>query len=171
MCIRDSTAALLISAAATSDGGQLTLLTIGNQLRPALGSWAEPVVGVGLLAAGLTSAITAPIAAGYAAAGCFGWNADLSDKRMQGVAILVIVLGLVVALGLGETPLQAIIVAQVANGLLLPIIAIFLLVTLNRSAVMGDQKNGLLSNLLGLAVVAFTVIIALRQFNLSLIHI
>ena len=46
------------------------------QLEPLLGPWARVFFAAGLLAAGLTSAITAPLAAAYATAGALGWPTD-----------------------------------------------------------------------------------------------
>ena len=120
---------------------------------------------VGLFAAGLTSTITAPIAAAYVAAGCIGWRAELSNIRLQLVAGAVVLIGLAAALRFGHSPQEAIIVAQTANGLLLPIIALFLIYTLNRRSLMGGQKNGWLANVLGVVVITVTAIIAARQFH------
>ena len=160
------TASLLITAAATFEPGQLTTIrSIAEQLRPSLGSWAESFFAVGLFSAGLTSSITAPIAAGYAAAGCFGWPANLSDFRLKLVASAVILLGLFAATQFGKSPQEAILVAQIANGLLLPIVAFFLLYAVNSDKLMAGKTNGWLSNTLGVAVVLVTVIMAARQFN------
>ena len=160
------TASLLITAAATFEPGQLsTIRSIAEQLRPSLGDWAESFFAVGLFSAGLTSSITAPIAAGYAAAGCFGWPASLADIRLKLVASAVILSGLLAATQFGESPQEAILVAQIANGLLLPIVAFFLLYAVNNSKLMAGKTNGWLSNTMGLVVVLITVIMAVRQFN------
>ncbi|MDT8370144.1 MAG: hypothetical protein RQ745_13130, partial [Longimicrobiales bacterium] len=59
----------------------------------------------------------------------------------------------------GVRPLPAILFAQAANGILLPIVAIFLLVAVNDRRRMGDAANRLASNLLGgLAVVIATAL-------------
>ncbi len=44
------------------------------QLEPLFGRWSRYFIGTGLFAAGISSAITAPLAAAYAAAGIFGWE-------------------------------------------------------------------------------------------------
>ncbi len=162
------TAAILVTAAVAfaGDANKLgTVRDVAEQLRPALGQWAERFFAIGLLAAGLTSAITAPVAAGYAAAGCFGWPANLSNLNLKLVASIVIIAGIVFGILFGSSPAQAIITAQVANGLLLPILAAFLLITVNRDKLMGRFKNRIWTNLLGGLVLLITFLLAAGQFK------
>lgn len=162
------TASILVTAAVAfaGDANKLgSVRDVAEQLRPALGQWAEQIFAVGLLAAGLTSAITAPVAAGYATAGCFGWPAKLSNVNLKLVASSVIIAGVVFGILFGSSPTQAIITAQVANGILLPILAAFLLITVNRVTLMGQFKNRSWANCLGGLVLVITFLIAVGQFN------
>ena len=120
---------------------------------------------IGLMAAGLTSAITAPIAAGFAASGCFGWPPRLADWRLRVVATVVVCAGATVAWFSTKSPAETIIAAQIANGLLLPIVAIFLLISLNRKKLMGAFSNGILANVLAAIVILVTLALAARQFD------
>ena len=159
------TAALLVTAAVTFANTELKSIDdIANQLRPSLGAWAEYAFAIGLFAAGLTSAITAPVAAAYVAAGCLDWTAELSNIKLKLVATGVILSGLSAALVFGASPQQAIIIAQIANGMLLPMVAVFLLYMLNRYQLMGQYRNGWIANALGMIVVTVTAVIAIRQF-------
>lgn len=161
------TASLLITAAVTfadGNGDGLNAEKIAAQLRPAMGAWAEYAFAAGLFAAGLTSSITAPLAAALATAGCFGWDSQLSNPKVKIVAVFVIVVGLTLALAFGKIPTQTIVFAQVANGLLLPIVALFLLYALNRKSLLGEYCNGWLSNTLGLLVWTMTLLLASREF-------
>ena len=104
------TGAILVTAAVAFSGTDTQLANVRDiaiQLRPALGPWAERLFAVGLLAAGLTSAITAPIAAGYATAGCFGWPAKISDWRLKVTATLVVIAGVVCGIYFGSSPKEA----------------------------------------------------------------
>ncbi|MFK7768460.1 MAG: Nramp family divalent metal transporter [Mariniblastus sp.] len=172
------TAAILITASvafhsiesAETAGTTLAKTTAGAhqvalQLEPALGSWAKTMFAIGLCAAGLTSAITAPIAAGYAASGCFGWPEKLSDWRLKSVASVVVLIGVMMGILLPNSPIETIILAQVANGLLLPIVAVLLLVMANRSDIMGEFRNRWLTNILGVVVIGITILIAFKNFN------
>ena len=165
------TAAILLTAANAfsenrADGGSVgNVSDIARQLEPAIGSAAKWLFSIGLFAAGLTSAITAPIAAGYAAAGCFGWPNALSDWRLKSVALLVIGTGVVCGLRYGASPQETIILAQVANGILLPLLAVLLLFAVNRKSQMSGGVNSRLQNAMAVIVIAIVLLIAARQLK------
>ncbi|GGD17463.1 Nramp family divalent metal transporter [Aquisalinus flavus] len=134
---------------------------MAQQLEPVFGPLAQVFMAAGLFAAGLTSAITAPMATGYAVSEIFGWKGGVSGSGFRLVALTVIIIGAVVGF-FGIKPVNVIVFAQLANGLLLPIIAIFLLVTMNRKKLLGVHTNGLVTNLLGGLVVLVSVGLGLR---------
>jgi manganese transport protein len=129
---------------------------MGEQLKPVLGESAQWFFALGLFAAGLTSAITAPLAAAYAVCGALGLSDDLKGRAFKTVWFTIIVSGVVVA-SMGYKPLPAILFAQATNGLLLPIIAVFLLVVMNKSNKLGVFKNSWISNVAGVFVVSVVV--------------
>ncbi len=149
-------------------GGLVTIAVVVNATPlddvASLASWARSFYGLGLFAAGLTSAITAPLAAAYATSGALGWNRDLKGRRFQAVSGFVIITGLVLALA-GGSPTEAIVLAQAANGLLLPLIAVFLLFVVNDPKLMGSFRNRPLTNLLGAIVVV--VVAGLGVYQLT----
>ncbi len=126
--------------------------TMARQLEPMLGSAAKYFFAVGLLSAGITSATTAPLAAAYATAGALGWGVDLRDTRFRATWAAILLVGTILAAS-GIRPVPAIIFAQAANGVLLPVTAIFLLIVMNRSDLLGTYRNGMLANVLGGLVV------------------
>ena len=140
---------------------------VAVQLEPVLGSWAKSMYAIGLCAAGLTSAITAPIAAGYAASGCFGWSGRLSDWRLKSIASLVVVTGVLLGVLLGKSPTETIILAQVANGLLLPIIAVMLLIMANQTKLMNQFRNSTAANIAGVIVIGVTILIGFKNLALA----
>jgi Mn2+/Fe2+ NRAMP family transporter len=148
------TLAVISTSAATffQTGASFSASSLATQLEPLLGSAATYCFGFGLLAAGLTSAITAPLAAAYAVCGALAWPNDFSDKRFRAVWLIVLLVGTVFA-ALGTKPLAAIIFAQAANGFLLPIVAVFLLIVMNRKSLLGQYRNTWSSNVLGALVV------------------
>lgn len=150
--------AILLTAAGTlgsGGGGVESAADMARSLEPVLGSWARLFFAAGLFAAGMTSAVTAPLAAAYATAGVLGWPRELRDGRLR--AVWGGVLGIGVLLGvLGVRPIPAILFAQAANGILLPAVAVFLLVAVNDGALMKGRENRLPSNLLGGLVVLLT---------------
>ena len=144
------TVAIVVTATPLTDVSRLG--SIVDQLEPILGRWARSFFGLGLLAAGLTSAITAPLAAAYATSGALGFEVDLRAPRFRLVWGFVIVTGFVLTLT-GGSPTEVILLAQAANGLLLPLIAMFLLVVVNDPKLMGSFRNRAMANLLGAIVV------------------
>lgn len=135
--------------------GEFSFSNLANTLSTKLGSWAADFFAFGLFAAGFTSCITAPLAAAVTAQSLFGrqedvkWNTTGINFRLVWGSILGI--GLLFSL----TNVQAIpviITAQALNGLLLPVIAIFLVLTMNDSDLLGKYINSRLTNILMLIV-------------------
>ncbi|MEO0449191.1 MAG: Nramp family divalent metal transporter [Pseudomonadota bacterium] len=131
-------------------------------VEPAFGAAARYLVGIGLFAAGLTSAITAPVATAYALSELLGKSDDTHAWVFRGTALFVIIVGATVSL-LGIRPVSMILIAQYANGLLLPIIATFLLLVMNRKDVLGEHVNSVTANMLGGAIVLITFGLGLRS--------
>ncbi len=125
---------------------------MATQFEPLFGSHAKYLMGAGLFAAGLTSSITAPLATGYAVSEIFQIAPEKRQRAMRLVALSVIVIGAGFALT-GVRPITIILSAQFANGLLLPVVAVFLLYAMNQRAILGDFANGKLANALGFTVV------------------
>ena len=142
----------------------LSLAGLAEQLEPLLGQWAQLFFSQGLFAAGLSSAITAPQAAAYAANGAFGWNESLKGRRFRLTWALVLLAGAVVALT-GVKPLAAILFAQYANGMLLPLLALVLVWLANRSHILGEAVNHRLFN--GLAMVVVLICLTLGYAKLA----
>ncbi|MBB1365436.1 Nramp family divalent metal transporter [Pseudoalteromonas sp. SR44-5] len=134
-----------------TDAGQISAANMAVQLEPLLGDAAHYFFAIGLFAAGLTSAITAPLAGAYAVCGMLGWSNKMDNTRFKSVAIVILLFGAAVA-SLGLDPVAVIIFAQAANGLLLPIVTTYLVWLVNQKTVMGKYTNSMLVNLLTLPV-------------------
>jgi manganese transport protein len=155
------------SAAFAGTGADITSGTdMARQLEPLAGRWARYIISIGLFAAGISSSITAPIAAAYATAGIMGWKRDLRSWRFRMVWMFILLAGVLFAM-LGFKPVEAILFAQVANGILLPVIAVYLLVVMNSRKIMGESVNTLLSNILGGIVVLIAMGLGIR----SILHV
>ena len=158
---------ILVTAAVAPITDVDHVLDMAKGLEPLFGKLAVVSMSTGLLAAGLTSAITAPLAAAYVAGSCFGWQGGMQDKRFKLVWSLVLGCG-VLFLSFDIRPIQIIQFAQVANGLLLPIMALLLLWAVNRRSVMGDHVNGRVQNFFGLAIVLFSLFLGVKSIILTL---
>jgi len=132
------------------------------QLEPLLGSYAKVVMAIGFFAAGLSSAITAPLAAAYAARGLFGLPKDLKNSYFRLTWLIIILAGVVVSM-LGLKPVYVIKFAQIANGILLPIIAGFLLYLLNSKKILGEYVNSMARNFISIVVLLVTIALAYKS--------
>ena len=130
---------------------------LAEQLKPLFGPFANFLFGLGFFAAGMSSALTAPYAAAFASAGVMGWKGGHEARGFKGIWLGVILVGFVVSL-FKFSPLAVIVFAQVANGLILPVASVFLLVILNNRRRMGRLANNWKQNILGgliLLIVSF----------------
>jgi manganese transport protein len=156
--------AIIISAAAISDGQVKNAADLARGLEPLYGNFSKYFLSIGLFAAGITSAITAPLAAAYVARGCFGWEAGLRSVRFRSVWMFILVLGVIIS-SMGWNPIEIIKFAQVANGLLLPVMAAFLLWVANRSSVLGKYRNTIFQNMIGIIIVLTTIFLGIRSLE------
>lgn len=131
------------------------------QFEPLFGSLSKYLLGLGLFAAGLSSAITAPLATSFAVSELMKLEGGEKSKGFKAISVSVLVVGAGLAL-LGIKPVKLILLAQFANGLLLPIVACFLLFAMNRQNVLGQYSNGPIANILGAGVVILTTALGAR---------
>ena len=166
------TAAVVIAASPLfGQGGDADVAAVAARLEPLLGPAAPVFFGVGLFAAGLTSSITAPLAAAYAASGAMGWGADLRGGRFRMLWGFVLLTGMLFGVFLGASPYQVILLAQAGNAIVLPLTLILLLVVVNHAGIMGRHRNSRLANVAGalLVLVIFGLSLGLlaRLFGLG----
>lgn len=152
---------IIISASAIPSQDISNASDLAKGLKPLFGVNAKYFLSIGLFAAGITSAITAPLAAAYVASGCLGWDANLRSKRFRSVWMFILGLGVVFS-SIGFKSIEIIKFAQVTNGLLLPVIAGFLLWIVNKSAVLGAYKNSKLQNIFGIVILLITIFLGIK---------
>lgn len=154
--------AVMISATAISGDTIDNAIDLAEGLEPLYGDMARYFIGIGLFAAGITSAITAPLAAAYVAKGCFGWQSGLKNIKFRAVWMVILLLG-VLFMSLGIRPVRIITFAQVANGLLLPVIAIFLVWAANRASLLGKYRNSSIQNTLGVTIIILALLLGAKS--------
>ncbi len=159
--------AILVCAAANIYGTGATVSNgadMAAALSPILGDWATWMIALGLLAAGFSSAMTAPLSAAYAVNGVLGWKATLKDLKFKAIWIIVLLAGCVMAIALGASPTELILVAQAANAILLPIMAFFVLYCAN-GKVLGDYRNHAFANIAGVVIIVITLFMCWRNMG------
>lgn len=159
--------AILITGTALDEA--FTFEALQGRLSQNFGEAAGSFFALGLFAAGLSSAITAPLAAAVTGASLFKW--DPKGKNFRTTWIIILGLGLMFSL-LKFKPIPAIIMAQAINGVLLPLVAIFLYIAVNDKSIMGKAlANKPLVNLLFLLITGLTAWLGLhniiRIFNMD----
>lgn len=158
--------AIVIMGAATASmagSGMGPLDDTAVRLESLFGLPARIVFALGLVGAGFSSALTAPLATGYVLAEMMGGGSD-PEKRtriFKRTALAVIAIGTAFAV-MAVNPVELILIAQSANGLLLPILAAFLLWVASRRQSLGRFANGPLANLAGGGVVLVCTLLGLR---------
>lgn len=175
----------IVVAGTASKGTAFSLAALQQVLVDKLGAEAMWLLPIGLFSAGLSSAVTAPLAAALTARSLFAPLSSSSSSsaassssssssadawgptgaRFRLVWGLVLVSGLVFGL-LGIKPVPVIVMAQALNGLVLPLVAAFLLVVMN-DARLGPARNGLVGNVVQGAVVAVSVVLGVLQLTRS----
>ena len=160
---------IIISASAIQTQDINNAADLAKGLEPLFGSFAKYFLAIGLFAAGITSAITAPLAAAFVASGCLGWKTNMQSKKFRIVWMVILFLGVLFS-SLGIKSIEIIKFAQVANGILLPIIAGFLLWIMNKSSILGKYRNNIIQNIFGGVILAITIFLGLKSilkvFNL-----
>ena len=142
-----SMAIIVATAAAIGGTGPLESAKEAAQaLEPVAGSAAEVLFGIGLLGASALAAAVVPLATSYAVAEAVGVERSVSKTFREaplfmGLFTALIVIGASVALLPGNL-ISLLINMQVINGLITPIILIFILILANRRAVLGNAANG-----------------------------
>jgi len=155
---------IIVAAAALHDKGLsvVTALDMAASLENILGPMARYVIGFGLFAAGITSAITAPLAAAYVCTELLDLDRDLKSRAFRSVWIAILGIGVIFS-SLGWKPIEVIKYAQLTNGILLPVIAGFLLWIVNKRSVMTHHRNNNWQNALGLLILAITIALGLKS--------
>lgn len=143
-------------------------------LAPLAGEYCSWLFAFGLLNASLFAASILPLSTAYTVCEAFGWEASLNRKFIEapqfyGLYSLTILLGAGIIL-LPDIPLISIMYySQVANGLLLPFILIFMLLLINDRKIMGNYVNGPVMNVISWFTVIILTCLSLAMAVASLV--
>lgn len=134
-------------------------------LGPLAGKYASTLFALGLLNASLFSAAILPLSTSYTVCEAFGWensvSRDLKDAPIFfGIFTALIILGAAIILLPVQSLIQAMLISQTFNGVLLPVILIAMLFLINDKRLMGKFKNGRLFNIFALIISIVLIILA-----------
>src|SRR5579859_1905139 len=166
---------IIVSTAATLFSSGILVNTAedaARALEPLAGPYARILFGLGLFGASMLAACVLPLSTAYAVCGAFGWERGVSRSWSEApifnglyTALIAITAAFVLIPGL---PLiQVIVATQFLNGLLLPIVLIFVLRLVNDRELMGQYTNNRIFNILSYGTTAILIVltVALLAFT------
>jgi NRAMP (natural resistance-associated macrophage protein)-like metal ion transporter len=161
---------ILIACAATLNASGIFDITSAADAAAALGPLAGNVAAVlfaiGLLAASLLGLGVVPLSSAYTAAEVFGWEQGVDWRWREAPAfygLLAFFIGFAALFMLipGLPLIQVMFSAQVLNGLLLPVILVFVMLLVGDRKIMGDLVSGRINLILGWTVTLLLVVMSL----------
>ena len=141
---------IIVSTAATlhKEGIQISTAEEAAQaLRPLAGRYAQALFGLGLFGASMLAAAVLPLATAYSISEALGYEKGVSRSFREapiflGVFTFLVAVGAAIAM-VPDLPLfRVLLVTQVINGLLLPVVLFAVLRLVNNRELMGAHVNG-----------------------------
>jgi Mn2+/Fe2+ NRAMP family transporter len=164
---------IVIAVAATLFLSGVTVETAADAaeaLEPVAGQFASLIFAVGLFGASMLAATILPITTAFVICEAFGWESGVGKRFRDapaffGIFTFLVVLGALVVLIPGLDPIPLIIGAQYLQGLLLPVVLVFIVLLVNDRRLMGRFANGRALNVLtwgsiGLVVLLDVILLA-----------
>ena len=152
---------IIITAASVNNKDVNGVIDLAKGLEPLYGKFAIYFLGIGLFASGITSSITAPLAAAYVAKSCFDWDDSLKSQKFRAIWIIILFSGVIASM-VELNPIEIIKFAQFSNSLLLPIIAIILLWLINNKSIISQRYRYKFQNILGSIIVILSIILGAK---------
>ena len=152
---------IIITAASVNNKDVNGVIDLAKGLEPLYGKFAIYFLGIGLFASGITSSITAPLAAAYVAKSCFDWDDSLKSQKFRAIWIIILFSGVIASM-IELNPIEIIKFAQFSNSLLLPIIAIILLWLINNKSIISQRYRYKFQNILGSVIFILSIILGAK---------
>lgn len=159
--------AILVAGAANPVEELETAQDIAKGLTGVFGAFGTYLMGFGLLSAGLTSSLTAPLAAGLVICGILGWNQNIQSTSMRVSMGTILFLGILFS-SFGIKPVTLITLAQLANGILLPLISGWLLWMSTKKELLGVHALSPQGILFGIFIWSITLVLGIKSFGAAL---
>ncbi|GAC1322724.1 MAG: Nramp family divalent metal transporter [Chloroflexota bacterium] len=165
-----STAATLYVAGITVD----TADDAARALEPLAGPYARVLFGLGLFGASMLAASVVPLSTAYAVSGAFGWERGVSRSWSEApifnsIYTVLIAVSAAFVLIPGLPLIQVIVATQFLNGLLLPVVLIFVQLLVNDKTLMGRYTNNRVFNILSYGTTAILIVMTIALLILSLV--
>jgi NRAMP (natural resistance-associated macrophage protein)-like metal ion transporter len=170
---------IIVSTAATLHSNGILINTVedaARALEPLAGPYARVLFAVGLFGASMLAACVLPLSTAYAVCGAFGWERGVSRSWTEapifnGLYTALIVIAAAFVLIPGLPLIQVIVATQFLNGLLLPIVLIFVLRLVNDRDVMGEHTNNPVFNVLSYGTTGILIVLTISLLVCSVLGI
>jgi Mn2+/Fe2+ NRAMP family transporter len=169
---------IVVATAATLGVAGVHIVSAGDAakaLEPLAGNLAELLFGIGLFGASVLAATIMPISTAFVICEAFGWESGVGKRFRDAPAFFsiytfVLFLGALIVLLPGLDLIPVIVGSQYLQGLLLPIVLVFMVLLVNDERLMGRHRNGRIANVLawgavGLVVVLDAILIGVGVLN------
>ncbi len=166
---------IIIATAATlhrAGIGVETAADAARALEPLAGVYSAQLFAIGLAGASMLAASILPLSTAYAVCEAFGWESGISRGWNEapaffGLYTALIIMGAGAVLLPGLNLIQIMLLSQDINGILLPVVLIFMLLLINNKRLMGRHVNGPVYNFLAwttaVAVITLTILLLLTS--------
>ncbi len=141
-------------------------------LKPLAGNLASAAFAFGLFIASIFSATILPVATAFYVCEAFGFEAGI-DKKWKEAPQFYWLFTIIIAIGAGiilipNAPLILITLwSQVANGILLPVVLVCMILIVNNKEVMGKYVNKPLNNIIGWSTVIILICLSITLLVVS----
>ncbi len=145
-------------------------------LEPFAGANAKLLFAIGLFNASLLASAVLPLTTAYTYCESFGWEIGLSRSWREapmfyGIFTFTLVIGAAVVLLPGLHLITAMILSQDVNGILLPVVLIFMLKLVNNREIMGHHTNSPVYNIVCWATVVLIILLTVALLAASFLHL
>lgn len=158
-----SMAILVVGVANPSDELE-TAQDIARGLTGIFGIFGTYLMGFGLMAAGLTSALTAPLAGGLVICGILGKSQEIQSGSMRWSMGVILLLGMVFS-SFGIKPVTLIMLAQLANGILLPVMSAWLIWASSQNHLLGTHALKKWGLVFGILIWLITLLLGIKSIG------
>jgi NRAMP (natural resistance-associated macrophage protein)-like metal ion transporter len=168
---------IVVVTAVTLFGSGVTIESADQAARalaPVAGGFAEGLFAIGLFGASVLAATVMPLTTSYTVCESFGWESGVSRRFgeapvFMGLYTALIVIGALVVLLPGLPLIGVILASQYLNGILLPVILVFMLRLVNNPRIMGRYTNPAWLNVVAWSLTGLVVLLTVVMLGTTLV--
>lgn len=142
-------------------------------LAPIAGPYAEGLFAIGLVAASFLAACVLPLTTSFVICEAFGWEAGVSFKwreapMFKSIFSFVIVFSVIVVLIPNINLMGVMLTAQFVNGVILPVLLVFMAIISSDAYIMKEYRSGMLSRILLWFTIALVVVLTVALIAMQI---